>query len=102
MARPEVPIVLASSGSLQTQNVSAAEVILRARSSNVQAISCSLTLAAESDPSGAGANAFVLFPGETITLVSIPPRAPPLQVKYITFNDDTDLNDPVLELIEIS
>ncbi len=77
------------------------KVILRARSSNVQAISCNLTLPAESDPTGTGGNAFILFPGESVTIDSVVAGIISLQVKRITFNDDTDLDDLTLELIKI-
>lgn len=103
MARAQVPIVLTGSSTLQSEDVdlSATRVILRARSSDVQAVSCNLTLDSETDPTGAGANAFVLFPGASLALDSAVAGLNPVQVKYITFNDDTDLDDPLLEVIEI-
>ena len=40
----------------------------------------------------------MLFPGESI---QVPASAASLKVKYITYNDDTNLADPVLEVIEL-
>jgi len=70
MARAQVPQVLTVTPTLQSTGISVAtdEVVLRARSSNVQAISLSVTLAAEADPTSTGANAVVLFPGEELRL----------------------------------
>jgi hypothetical protein len=75
MARADVPVVLTSTGTLQETDIglspAVTRVILRARSSNVQAVSCNLSLPAESDPTGTGGNALVLFPGESVTLDSV-------------------------------
>ena len=102
MARPGVPSVITVTGSVVAGNVSgsAVEVILRARSSNVQGISLNVTTSGESDPTGSGGNAMVLFPGESLQLPT-QPASGTLQVKRIIFNDDTDLADPVLEIVEI-
>lgn len=102
MSRPAVPIVAPVDESLDTTTISgdATEVILRARSSNIQAISLNVSTSTESDPSSAGANAMILFPGESIHLPA-DPAGGTLLVKYITLNDVTALADPVLEIVEI-
>ena len=102
MSRPGVPSVITVTGSVTAGNVSgsAVEVILRARSSNVQGISLSVTTSGESDPTGSGGNAIVPFPGESIQ-VPTQPASGTLQVKRIIFNDATALADPELEIVEI-
>ncbi len=103
MSRPGVPTIIDVAATSAATNVgsTATEVILRARSSNVQAMSLNVTTSGESDPTSTGGNAMVLFPGESLQLPTDPAGAVTLQVKYITFNDDTDLDDPVLEITEI-
>jgi len=103
MSRPAVPTIITVSTTISSTNISApaTEVILRARSSNVQAISLNVTAAAESDPTAAGANAIVLFPGESIQLPTNPSPTVSLQVKYIIFNSVNGLIEPDLEIIEI-
>lgn len=102
MSRPAVPVVAPVDESLDTTTISgdATEVILRARSSNVQAISLNVSTSGESSPTSSGANAMILFPGESIQLPA-DPASGTLLVKYITLNDVTALADPVLEIIEI-
>lgn len=86
---------------LDTTTISgdATEVILRARSSNIQAISLNVSTSGESDPTVAGANAMILFPGESIRLPADPATGT-LLVKYIIFND-AGLAEPELEIVEI-
>jgi hypothetical protein len=66
----------------------------------VQAISLNVSTSGEDDPEDGGANAMVLFPGESIQLPADPATGP-LLVKYITFNDEMALADPELEIVEI-
>lgn len=102
MSRPAVPVVEIVEPTLGTTEVGgdATEVILRARSSNVQAISLNVSTSGEDDPGDDGADAMVLFPDESIRLPADPATGT-LLVKYITFDDDMDLADPELEIVEI-
>lgn len=103
MARAQVPQVLSAATSLQSTGISTAssEVILRARSSNAQAISCNVTFATESDPGSDGSNAVVLFPGEELRIPTVNPMLDLIQVKRIIFNSVTGLAAPTLELIRM-
>ncbi len=102
MSRPDVPVVVPVDEEVATTTISgdATEVILRARSSNIQAISLNVSTSTESNPSSAGASAMILLPGESIQLPA-DPASGTLLVKYITLNDVTALADPVLEIVEI-
>ncbi len=69
MSRPDVPVVITvprTTGSSTSIGGDATEIILRARSSNVQAISLNVTTSGESDPTGGGANDMLLFPGASV------------------------------------
>lgn len=103
MSRPGVPVLITvprTTGSSTSISGDATEVILRARSSNIQAISLNVTTSGESDPSTSGGNAMILFPGESLQLPA-DPASGTLLVKYVTLNDDSDLAQPVLEIVEI-
>jgi len=102
MSRPAVPTIVTISTTISSTNISATatEVILRARSSNVQAISLNVTAATEPGPTATGGSAIVLFPGESIQLPTNPSPTVLLQVKYIIFND-AGTGSPDLEIIEI-
>ena len=104
MSAPKVPVVVTVTASVGTHvvNANVEEVLLRARSSNVQAIAANVKKpnTPADDPTGTGGNAFVLFPGESILLpVKRTVSFVDWDAKYIIFNDDTDLDDPVLEIV---
>jgi len=101
-SRPAIPTSAIVTTSDVATNISAAatEVILCARSSNVQAISLNVTTAVEPGPTNTGGSAIVLFPGESIQLPTNPSPTVLLQVKYIIFND-TGTGNPDLEITEI-
>lgn len=101
MSGPAVPLVEPVTTTLGTTTIGgdATEVILRARSSNVQAISLNVSTSGEDDPGDDGADAMILFPGESIRLPA-DPATETLLVKYIIFND-AGLAEPELEIVEI-
>ena len=102
MSRPGIPSVITVTSSETSSNIggSAIDIVLRARSSNVQAISLNVTTSSEAPPTATGGNAMVLFPGESIQLPVNLLAPATLQVKRIIFND-TGIGDPVLEIVEI-
>ena len=107
MSAPKVPVVVTVAASVGTHvvNANVEEILLRARSSNVQAIAANVKQqnTPTDDPTGTGDKPFVLFPGESVTLpVKRTVSFVNWDAKYIIFNDDTDLDDPVLEIIEIA
>lgn len=62
-------------GKFDSVSGGATEVVLRARSSNVQAISLNVTTSGESNPTGGGANDMLLFPGASVYGIMDSPTA---------------------------